>query len=72
MSNNKISYEEAFETLQHIVRSLKAGNIGLEETIKLYKEGKKLEKYCWDKLKSAKLEIEELSGDSDIDFDQDI
>ena len=52
------SFEESLDTLEAITESLKDGNIPLKDMLKLYEEGIKYYKICYDILNSAKQQIE--------------
>ncbi|MBI5730092.1 MAG: exodeoxyribonuclease VII small subunit [Ignavibacteriales bacterium] len=54
------SFEESLNRLQEISNSLESGDIGLEESIKLYEEGINLAKLCYTTLKDAELKVTEL------------
>ncbi len=64
MSENKknISFEEAMEELEIIVRKLETGQVKLDDAVKYYEKGVKLKKFCEDKLKDAKARIDMVSG----------
>lgn len=55
------NFEKDFKKLEEIVEKLQKGDIQLEESIKLYEEGKILADGCYDKLKKAELKVIELS-----------
>jgi len=54
------TFEESLNRLQEISNSLESGDIGLEESIKLYEEGINLAKLCYTTLKDAELKVTEL------------
>ncbi len=54
------SFEESLHRLQEISDTLEAGEVGLEESIKLYEEGIKLADFCFTTLKDAELKVTEL------------
>lgn len=54
------SFEESLNRLQEISDLLEKGDVGLEESIKLYEEGIILAKYCYTTLKEAELKVTEL------------
>jgi len=54
------NFEESLNRLQKISESLESGDIGLEESIKLYEEGISLAKQCYSTLKNAELKVTEL------------
>ncbi len=47
------SFEQALKRLEEIVETLEAGNISLEESIKIYQEGITLSKVCSGMLEEA-------------------
>lgn len=54
------SFEDSLNRLQQISESLESGEVGLEESIKLYEEGIDLAKLCYSTLKNAELKVTEL------------
>lgn len=54
------SFEDSLMRLQEISDLLESGEIGLEESLKVYEEGIKLSKICFDTLKNAELKVTEL------------
>lgn len=54
----KLSYEDARDELQKVVATLESGNVGLEESLKLWERGEELAKICQDLLDGAKAKIE--------------
>ena len=53
-------FDELVTELQKIVQALEAGQVGLEESIALYREGLRLHAACEERLKRAELTITEL------------
>ena len=53
-------FDELVAELQRIVAALEAGNVPLEETIRLYGEGLRLHAACEERLRAAELRITEL------------
>lgn len=49
----KYTFEEAMEKLEKIVERLEEGDVPLEESITIYKQGMELSKFCHDQLKQA-------------------
>ena len=56
-----LSFEQALQELEKIVRSLETGQIKLEDSVKAYEKGMALKKQCEEKLKNAKLRIDQIS-----------
>lgn len=57
----KMTFEEKLGRLSEIVEKLEGKAMGLEESLKLYQEGKALSIELAKELEEAKLKIEELS-----------
>jgi exodeoxyribonuclease VII small subunit len=53
-------FDELVAELQRIVQTLEAGQVGLEESIALYREGLRLHAACEARLRDAELAITEL------------
>ncbi len=53
-------FEEALSKLEAIVQQLEAGDLPLEESLKLYEEGVRLSRACSDRLQAAERRIEIL------------
>lgn len=61
MSKKKeLSFEDSLQRLQEISDLLEAGDVSLEDSLKVYEEGIKLAKNCFDTLKQAELKVTEL------------
>ena len=61
MSKKKeMSFEESLNRLQEISDLLEGGDVGLDNSIKLYEEGIGLAKICYTALKDAELKVTEL------------
>ena len=57
MVKKKISFEEAMESLEEIIYKLEEGNVSLEESIELYKNGSEYAEICRKKLADAEGKI---------------
>ena len=55
-----MSYEQAMQELETIVRRLEDGNVALEDAITLYERGDQLRKYCEQKLQQAQTRVEKI------------
>lgn len=55
-----LSFEDAMQQLEQIVRTLESGGKTLEDSIGLYTKGAALRSHCEHKLQEAKLKIEKL------------
>lgn len=56
----KLSFEEAMEELEIVVRQLETGKIKLDEAVASYERGMQLKKICEEKLIEAKGKIDKL------------
>ena len=53
-------FEDSLNRLQEISDKLESGDVGLDESIKLYEEGIKLAEFCYSTLNNAELKVTEL------------
>lgn len=56
-----MNYEDSVKKLEEIVSNLEAGNLSLEESLKLYEEGTILSENCRKMLSEAKLKITNIN-----------
>jgi exodeoxyribonuclease VII small subunit len=56
----KMSFEQALEELESIVRELESGQGALDDAINAYARGAHLKKHCEAKLKDAQTRIEKI------------
>jgi len=54
------NFESNLKKLEIIVDKLASGEIGLEESVKLYEEGMKIKKICDKKLKDIEMQIKKI------------
>ena len=54
------SFEKNLQKREIIVEKLESGEIGLEESVKLYEEGMKIKKICDNKLKDIEMQIKKI------------
>jgi exodeoxyribonuclease VII small subunit len=57
-------FEDAMERLEEIVESLESGDLPLEESLKVFKEGMALVKFCSRKLEEAEKKVTVLVEES--------
>ncbi len=60
MTENKQSFEQAFEKLEEILENMNSGKLSLDEALKLFEEGDQLISNCSSKLSKAEQKIETL------------
>ncbi|MGH1422360.1 MAG: exodeoxyribonuclease VII small subunit [Hyphomonas sp.] len=55
-----MSFEEALNELEGIVRQLETGSVELEKSIAIYERGAALKQHCEGRLKSAELKVNQI------------
>ena len=65
MAAKKRGFEEALARLEEIAETMEKEETGLEESVKLYKEGVELSAFCAEKLTKAQQEVTELKKTAD-------
>ena len=61
MSKEKINnFESNLKKLELIVDKLESGEMGLEESVKLYEEGMKIKNICDNKLQDIEMQIKKI------------
>lgn len=65
MNQNNKSFEENMQRLEQIVRSLERGDVPLEESLKLFREGTALVESCGKLLDEAELQVKKISTAAD-------
>ncbi|MEE1169187.1 MAG: exodeoxyribonuclease VII small subunit [Anaerovoracaceae bacterium] len=65
MTDEKITFEEAYEKLRAAGEKLDSGEVTLEEAIKNYEDGIKYYKICKQILDDAKQKIESFNTDEE-------
>ncbi len=59
----ELSFEQALDELDALVRRMEAGELSLEDSIAAYRRGAELAKFCQSKLAAAEQEIRKLDGE---------
>jgi exodeoxyribonuclease VII small subunit len=52
------SFEAAIDRLEQIVKELEAGDVSLDDSVRLYREGRELARKCEQLLRTAQEEVE--------------
>ncbi len=65
MTDQTLSFEEAFAKLGEILQKLETGDLPLSESLALYEEGMTLAKYCNAQLDAAELKVKTLNAADD-------
>ena len=58
--NEQMTFEEAMQRLEQIVRAMERGEVALEESLKLFQEGTELVRNCQKLLDEAQLQIKKI------------
>lgn len=61
----KLSFEEALQQLENIVRELESGRIKLDDAVTAYEKAVALKQLCENKLQAARLKIEKIETAAD-------
>lgn len=61
----KLSFEDALEELEAIVKSLETGKVALEQSIAIYERGEALKKRCEQLLAVAEAKVATITRDAD-------
>jgi exodeoxyribonuclease VII small subunit len=59
----EMSFEQALEELDALVRKMESGELGLDDSISAYRRGADLARYCQGRLGAAEQEIRKLDND---------
>lgn len=62
---DSLSFEQAMQELEGLVRNLESGQTALEDSIASYERGIALKKHCEKKLRDAQAKIEKISINDD-------
>lgn len=65
----ELSYEEAYQQLDQIVSVLESGEYPLDVSLRLFERGQTLARYCSDVLDKAELKVQQVSGESLVEFE---
>jgi exodeoxyribonuclease VII small subunit len=60
---DSLSFEQAIDELDQLVRRMEAGELSLDDSIAAYRRGAELARYCQGRLANAEQEIRQLEGD---------
>ena len=64
MNANNKSFEENMQRLEQIVRAMERGDVPLEESLKLFREGTELVESCGKLLDEAELQVKKIATDA--------
>lgn len=60
---SELTFEQALDELDLLVRRMEAGELSLDESIAAYRRGAELARYCQGRLAAAEQEIKKLDGE---------
>lgn len=63
-----VSFEDGLKRLETIVEQLESGDLPLDQTVTLYKEGMELSKNCAAQLKKVQQDVQKIVETSKDDF----
>jgi exodeoxyribonuclease VII small subunit len=66
-----LTFEQALDQLDQLVRRMESGDLGLDESIAAYRRGAELARFCQGKLADAEQQIQRLDEDVLKDFSLD-
>ena len=58
-----LSFEQALDQLDQLVRRMESGELGLDDSIAAYRRGAELARFCQGKLAGAEQQIQKLDDD---------
>ena len=65
MSTKKPNFEDGMRRLEQIVRAMENGDVALDESLKLFKEGTDLVAHCNKLLEEAEMQVKIISTNTD-------
>jgi exodeoxyribonuclease VII small subunit len=60
----KLSFENALQELETIVRRLEEGQVALEESVTIYERGEALKRRCEELLRQAEARVDKITTDA--------
>ena len=64
MNSQNQTFEASMQRLEQIVRAMERGDVALEESLKLFKEGTELVRNCGKLLDEAELQVKKVMTDT--------
>lgn len=65
MNQNNKTFEENMQRLEQIVRAMERGDVALEESLKLFREGTELVQSCGKLLDEAQMQVKMVMAGAD-------
>lgn len=72
MEEQEVSYEQALEQLEQVLRRLDAGDLPLEDAISCFQDGLEYIKICQAKLTAAEGKLKILRGEEFVEVQQSV
>ena len=72
MNKEKLSYEEAIEELEEIIKVLESGELSLRDSLDKFKKGIELYNYCNEILEGIEGEVKVLLKDESGDLKEEV
>jgi len=66
-----LSFEESYARLRQVIEELEEGDLGLDQSVSLYREGMRLARHCGQQLDAAELKVTRLLSALDDETDED-
>ena len=60
MTETNMTFEQAMQRLEQIVRTMERGDAQLDESLKLFQEGTELVSFCAQRLEDAQMQIRKV------------
>ena len=60
MNQNNMTFEQSMQRLEQIVRAMERGDVPLEESLKLFREGTELVQTCGKLLDEAQMQVQKV------------
>jgi exodeoxyribonuclease VII small subunit len=61
---SKLTFEQAIDELESIVKRLEEGKVALEESVSIYERGEVLKRRCEELLRQAEARVEKITLDA--------
>jgi exodeoxyribonuclease VII small subunit len=66
MTDEQLTFEQAYAQLEEIVTRLETGDLPLAESVALYERGQQLARLCGAMLDTAELRVQQLADDGTL------
>ena len=66
MTDDQLTFEQAYAQLEEIVTQLETGDLPLADSVALYERGQQLARLCGAMLDTAELRVQQLADDGTV------